>query len=128
MAVSHRASHYWFWFLVFGVIPLVLAWQHGFGANPQTYEALWLVGAGLIGLLVGNRNINEGKLTQPYDLVVGVVFALAGIVGILGWFGVNLGGAGSMVSTIGLSLSGLYPLLHTYLGLKSFHHGLDKGK
>ncbi|GAC1451370.1 MAG: hypothetical protein PVSMB4_11160 [Ktedonobacterales bacterium] len=107
---------------------MVLAWQHGFGANPQTYEALWLVGAGLIGLLVGNRNINEGKLTQPYDLIVGVVFAIAGIVGILGWFGVNLGGAGSIVSTIGLSLGGLYPLLHTYLGLKSFHHGLDKGK
>lgn len=128
MAVSHRTSHYWFWFLLFGVIPFVQVLQHGFGANPATYEAIWLLGAGLVGILIGNRSINEGRLAQPYDLIIGVIFAAAGLLGILGWFGVNLGVVGSTVSTIGLSFGGLYPLLHTYLGLKSIHHGLDKGK
>jgi uncharacterized membrane protein HdeD (DUF308 family) len=128
MAVSHRSSHYWLWFVIFGVIPLIQALQHGFGANAQTYEVFWLLGAGLVGLLLGNKNIAEGKLAQPFDLIIGIIFTVAGVVGILGDFSVQTGGVSSFISSAGLSLGGLYPLLYTFLGLKSVHHGLEKSK
>jgi hypothetical protein len=127
MSVSHRSSHYWLWFLVFGVIPLISAAMNGFPANTTSFTAYWLVGTGLLGLLLGSKNINDGKLSQPYDLIVGVIFALAGIVGILGYFHVSTGGAANIVQSVGLSLAGLYPLLFIFLGLKSIHHGLGKG-
>src|SRR6516162_2108108 len=84
MSVSHRSSHYWFWFLIFGVIPLIEVLRHGYGANSQTYEAFWLLGTGLLGLLVANKNLNGGQLAKPYDVLVGVVFTFAGVIGIAG--------------------------------------------
>ncbi len=128
MALSHRSSHYWLWFLVFGIIPVLATLRTGFGANAATYEAAWLVGAGLLGLVFGNKSIYDGRLAQPFDLIIGVIFTLAGIVGILGMFSVHTGSVSTYVSNAGLSLNGLYPLLYAFLGIKSLHHGLGKEK
>jgi hypothetical protein len=125
MSLSHRSSHYGFWFLVFGLIPLVEVLRHGYGANPQTYEAFWLLGTGLLGLVLGNRNLNDGKLAKPYDVLVGVIFTFVGLVGIVGDFGGHTGQLSTTIEHIGLSLGGLYPLVYTFLGLKSLHHGLS---
>jgi hypothetical protein len=126
MSVSHRSSHYWFWFLIFGVIPLIEVLRHGYGANSQTYEAFWLLGTGLLGLLVANKNLNGGQLAKPYDVLVGVVFTFAGVIGIAGDLGAQTGSIRTTIEHIGLSLDGLYPLVYTFLGLKSLHHGLGK--
>ena len=126
--MSHRNSHYWLWFLLFGAIPFISAAIHGFPHDLTTYTAYWLLGTGVVGLLIGNHNVNEGRLARPYDLIVGILFTVAGVVGILNDFNVAVGGVASGIQSIGLSLSALYPYVYTFLGLKSLHHGLDKGK
>jgi hypothetical protein len=127
MAVSHRSTHYAAWFLVFGLIPLILALRHGLGANAQTYEVYRFLSAGVLGLLAGNKNLNGGQLAQPYDLLAGIIFTLAGVVGLLQEFGIHMGVISATISHVGLSLGGLYPLLYTFLGLVSLRHGLGKG-
>jgi hypothetical protein len=127
MKVSHRSTHYAFWFLLFGVIPLILALRHGLGANAPTYEVSWLLGAGLLGLLAGSKNLNDGNFAQPYDLLAGLIFTAAGIVGLVGDFGIQTGVISTTIAHVGLSLGGLYPLLYTFLGLTSLRHGLGKG-
>ena len=126
--MKHRTSHYWLWFLIFGAIPFIQTIQGGFKADVASYTSYWLVGTGLLGLVLGLRNINEGKLARPFDVIVGIIFAIAGVVGILGYFSIPLGGVDSIINTIGLATSGLYPLIFTFLGLKSVHHGLEKAK
>ena len=125
LSLSHRSSHYGVWFLVFGLIPLVEVLRHGYGANPPTYEAFWLLGTGLLGLVLGTRNLNDGKLAKPYDVLVGLVFTFVGLVGIVGDFGGHTGQLSTAIEHIGLALGGLYPLVYTFLGLKSLHHGLS---
>lgn len=127
--MQHRHSHYWLWFLLFGVIPLIQALQKGgFGANAATYETIWLIGAGVLGLVFGLRALNDGKLAQPYDVIIGLIFTIAGVVGIVGYFG-SLGSVSDFVSnTLHISVAGLYPLVHTYLGVKSLHHGIRPEK
>lgn len=126
--MSHRNSHYWLWFLLFGVIPFIGAAVHHFPADLSSYTAYWLVGTGVLGLVLGSHNLNEGKLARPFDVIVGIIFTLAGVIGILAGFGVALGGADTYVHSIGLSTSFPWQLIFTFLGLKSLHHGLDKDK
>jgi hypothetical protein len=125
-AMAHRNSHYWLWFLIFGAIPFIQTARAGFPANTASYSAYWLVGAGLLGLLLGLKSFNDGKLAPPFDVIVGIIFTIAGIVGILGYFSISLGGVATIVNDIGLETTGLYPLIFAFLGLKSIHHGLDK--
>jgi uncharacterized membrane protein YhaH (DUF805 family) len=128
MGLSHRGSHYWLWFLLFGVIPLVLAMKNGFGANATTYNALWLVGSGLLGLLLGNSRIYDGRLARPFDFIIGIIFTLAGLVGIVKMFGIGVAGADTLLGSVGLTLGTVLPLIYAFLGLKSLHHALTAGK
>lgn len=124
--MSHRNSHYWLWFLVFGVIPFIQTATNGFKADLTSYTAYWLVGTGLLGLVLGLKALNEGNLARPFDVIIGIIFTIAGVVGIVGYFSSALGSVATIVNDIGLETSGLYPLIFTFLGLKTFHHGLDK--
>lgn len=124
--MSHRNSHYWLWFLLFGVIPFIGAAIHSFPANTTTYTAYWLLGTGLLGLLLSNKNLNEGKLARPFDVIVGLIFAIAGIVGVLGYFSIDVSSVSNVINSIGLNMGGLYPLVYAFLGLKSLHHALEK--
>ena len=127
--MQHRHTHYWLWFLLFGVIPLiqVLRSKPGLGANAASYEVYWLLGAGLLGIVLGLKALNDGKLAQPFDVIIGLIFTVAGAVGILGYFG-NVGSIGDLVNNVGLMTGGLYPLVHTFLGIKSLHHGIRPEK
>ncbi|HEY7778851.1 MAG TPA: hypothetical protein VIC85_01445 [Ktedonobacterales bacterium] len=126
--MTHRHTHYWLWFLLFGVIPFIVAAINHFPAGTGTTETYWLVGGGLLGILAGMKGIANGGLAKPYDIIIGIIFTVAGIVGILDQFHVSLGGVDSIVAMVGLSTSFIYALINTFLGLKSLHHGLEKSK
>lgn len=81
---NHRTTHYALVFLL-GVITAVGSLYAKAGLSP---EFIWFLITRLIGPLV-NR-INRGALVRPYDLVVGITFTLAGLVGILLQFKLNL--------------------------------------
>jgi hypothetical protein len=70
-------------------------------------------------------------LARPFDLVIGGLFTLVGLLGILHAFGLNLIPSGNVppnaidtTAILGLSLSLPYALIHTLLGLTSLNHGL----
>ena len=126
--LSHRSTHYWLWFLLFGLGSAVVAWsQH----QQLPSESIWLLVAGLGGVLVGSR-LFAGGLARPYDLIMGLLFGGVGLLGILHNMGVNLviqnatlpKGAIDTTSILGLSLSLPYALIHAVLGLTSLNHGL----
>jgi hypothetical protein len=131
--MSHRSTHYWLWFLLFGVIAGLLYYNSHRGLDA---ESLWLLGSGLLGLLVGAKWLANGKLMQPYDIIIGLIFAAVGIVGILVGFGVHLldytdvaGGIISKSNIFGLSLATPFPaVVHALLGVTSLNHGLKGGK
>lgn len=128
--MEHRSAHYWLWFLFFGVIAtLVALTQQG---KPDS-EALWLLVAGALGLILGAKWLADGSLSRPYDFVAGIIFTVVGVVGILGAFKINL--LSSLPSNIvsdnhvlGLSVLLLPSLVHTVLGLNSLNHALKSGK
>jgi hypothetical protein len=123
--MSHRNTHYWLWFLLFGLIGGFLYYR---AHNTLDSESIWLLASGLLGLVVGANWLNEGKFARPYDLIVGIIFAAAGVIGILHGFGVvNLGGGSGLISNnsiLGLSLATFPALINTVLGLTSLNHGL----
>lgn len=128
--MSHRSTHYWLWFLLFGLIGGLLFYNSN---NKLDSESIWLLASGLLGLVVGMNWLNEGKWARTYDMVIGVIFTLVGILGILQGFHVlDLGkllkgapaGMLSHDALIGLSLTGLAVLINTVLGLTSLNHGL----
>jgi hypothetical protein len=123
--LSQRNTHYWLWFLLFGVISALVSISKGEGV---TTETLWLLIAGLLGLVLG---IFVPALARPFDLVIGVLFTAVGLLGILHAFGLNLVPSGAVppnaidqTAILGLSLSLPYALIHTLLGLTSLSHGL----
>jgi hypothetical protein len=128
VSISHRSSHYWLWFLVFGIIPLLATLKTGFGANAATYNAIWLVGSGLLGLLLGNSRIYDGRLARPFDFIIGIIFTLAGLVGIVKMFGISTAGADGILTSAGLLVTGLLPVIYAFLGIKSLHHAVTAGK
>jgi hypothetical protein len=126
--MSHRNAHYWLWFLVFGVVAALLSYKD---TKSLSSESLWLLITGFLGIIVAADWLNHGKFAKPYDLIVGIIFAAAGIIGILLQFGLFHLSAGSLPkglisdnALLGLSLSALAPLVHTVLGLNSINHGL----
>jgi hypothetical protein len=123
--LSQRNTHYWLWFLLFGVVSALVNWSQG---NGLTTETLWLLITGFLGLILG---LLAPALARPFDLVIGGLFTLVGLLGILHAFGVNLIPSGNVPPTaldttaiLGLSLSLPYALIHTLLGLTSLNHGL----
>ena len=124
--LSQRNTHYWLWFLLFGVISALVTISKGEGI---TIETMWLLIAGFLGLLLGAF---LPSLARPYDLVIGLLFTAVGLLGILHNFGLNLVGQPNGIAPnaidesaiLGLSLSLPYALIHTVLGLTSLSHGL----
>jgi peptidoglycan/LPS O-acetylase OafA/YrhL len=126
--MSHRNAHYWLWFLVFGVVAGLLSWR---ASGHLSSESIWLLVSGLLGIIVGANWLNSGGLAKPYDLIIGVIFAAAGIIGILinfGLFHLSIHSVSSNLvsnsAVLGLSLSTFPALIHTVLGLTSLNHGL----
>jgi peptidoglycan/LPS O-acetylase OafA/YrhL len=128
--MSHRNAHYWLWFLIFGVVAGILSYK---SSNPHTLssESIWLLVTGLLGIMVGADWFNSGKFAKGYDLIVGIIFAAVGILGILLQFGLFHISTSSLPSglisnnaLLGLSLSTFPALIHTVLGLDSINHGL----
>jgi uncharacterized membrane protein len=124
--MPHRSTHYWLWFLFFGVIAGAITYtQH----HMLDSESIWLLVSGLLGLVVGAKWLSDGQLARPYDVVVGLIFAVAGAVGILHGFGANvlpksaLNSAITSTSLLGLSLALFPSLIHAVLGLQSIRHG-----
>lgn len=124
--MQHRTSHYWFWAILFGLVPFIQTAVNHFPANVGSYSAYWLLGTGILGILVGMKSFSQGNLAKPYDWIVGLIFTIAGVVGVIGYFSGALGSIATYVNDVGLATSGLYPLIFTFLGLKSIHHALDK--
>jgi hypothetical protein len=124
--LSQRNTHYWLWFLLFGVVSALVTISKREGI---TTETLWLLIAGFLGLLLGAF---LPALARPYDLVIGLLFTGVGLLGILHNFGINLvatttGIAPNVIDAtaiLGLSLSLPYALIHTVLGLTSLSHGV----
>jgi len=124
--LSQRNTHYWLWFLLFGVVSALATISKGEGITTKT---MWLLIAGFLGLLLG---MLIPALARPYDLVIGLLFTIVGLLGILHAFGLNLvatsGGVApnaiDETAILGLSLSLPYALIHTLLGLTSLSHGL----
>ena len=123
--LSQRNTHYWLWFLLFGVVSALVTISQGDGI---TSETVWLLVAGFLGLLTGSF---MHSLVRPYDLAIGLLFTTVGLLGILHNFGMNLVGEPSLApnaidetAILGLSLSLPYALIHTVLGLTSLSHGL----
>jgi hypothetical protein len=124
--LSQRNTHYWLWFLLFGVVSALVTISTGNGIPAET---MWLLIAGFLGLLLGAF---LPALARPYDLVIGLLFTGVGMLGILHNFGFNLvamttgiaPNAIDQTAILGLSLSLPYALIHTVLGLTSLSHGL----
>lgn len=125
--LSARSTHYWLWFLLFGVVSTLVAYSqsHSFG-NLGT-EAVWLLVTGLLGVLTGYVR----SFSRPYDLIVGILFTGVGLLGVLHNFGINLTAQSPTASKtladgaiLGLSLSLPYALIHTVLGLTSLNQSL----
>ncbi|HKV85447.1 MAG TPA: hypothetical protein VJN88_12885 [Ktedonobacterales bacterium] len=126
--MSHRYTHYWLWFLLFGLIGGLLYYhQH----SKLDSESTWLLVSGLLGILVATKWLNGGKWARSYDIAIGVIFGGVGIVGILVGFGIlSFGTKGYITETaiLGLSLQSLAPLIHTVLGFASLNHGVKGNK
>ena len=124
--LSQRNTHYWLWFLLFGVVSALVTLSNGEGISTET---MWLLIAGLVGLLLGVFLL---ALARPYDLAIGLLVTGVGLLGILHNFGMNLVATTSGVARnaidqtaiLGLSLSLPYALIHSVLGLNSLSHGL----
>jgi hypothetical protein len=124
--LSQRNTHYWLWFLLFGVVSALVTISKGEGI---TAETMWLLIAGFLGLILGAL---LPSLARPFDLVIGLLFTGVGLLGILHNFGLNLVATSTGIAPnaidqtaiLGLSLSLPYALIHTVLGLTSLSHGL----
>jgi hypothetical protein len=125
--LSARSTHYWLWFILFGVVSSLVVWRlHG----SLDTESVWLLVTGLLGVLLGVGGLGA-RLSRPYDLVIGLLFTAIGLLGLLHNLGYNLVPTSSDTAStvaqsaiIGLSLSLPYALIHTLLGLTSLNHGL----
>jgi hypothetical protein len=123
--LSQRNTHYWLWFLLLGVVSALVSVSQGKGI---TTETLWLLITGFLGLVL---DMILPALARPFDLVIGLLFTVVGLLGILHNFGLNLVATSGIApnaidetAILGLSLSLPYALIHTVLGLTSLSHGL----
>jgi hypothetical protein len=131
--VKERSAHYFLWFIFFGLIAGIASY-----VNSQQFssESIWLLVSGLLGILVTQKWLNEGKFARTYDFIIGVIFTLVGLVGVLDAFKIHLlsgvslpAGLVTSSTILGLSITPLLiALVHMVLGLQSLNHGLHSGK
>jgi hypothetical protein len=77
--LSARSTHYWLWFILFGVVSSLVVWRlHG----SLDTESVWLLVTGLLGVLLGVGGLGA-RLSRPYDLVIGLLFTAIGLLGLL---------------------------------------------
>ena len=125
--ISSRSTHYWLWFLLFGVIAAIVA---AYNNQSVTSETGIFLATGFLGLLTGFGAF--ARFARPYDLLIGLFFTVVGVLGIMNGLGFHLiASSGSAASTtltgqsiLGLYLGMPYALIHTVLGLTSLNHGL----
>lgn len=125
--LSARSTHYWLWFILFGVVSSLVVWRiHG----SLDSESVWLLVTGLLGVILGVGGLGA-RFSRPYDLIVGLLFTAIGLLGLLHNLGYVLVPTSSDTAStvgqsaiIGLSLALPYALIHTLLGLTSLNHGL----
>lgn len=125
--LSARSTHYWLWFILFGVISALVIWRV---RGTLDTETVWLLVTGLLGVLFGVGGLAL-RLARPYDLIIGLLFTAVGLLGLLHNLGYNLVPADANTpntidqsAILGLSLSLPYALIHTLLGLTSLNYGL----
>lgn len=135
----NRNGHYFMWFILFGLIAgLVSFIGSGFNFGKIDSEAYWLLGAGIIGWLLGRKELNNGGFARFYDLIIGVIFMLAGLIGIAVHFSgletqiANVAGglitpsiSNDTAHLLGLSLALFPAIVHLLLGFTSFRHGTE---
>lgn len=125
--LSARSTHYWLWFILFGVVSSLVVWRiHG----SLDSESVWLLVTGLLGVILGVGGLGA-RLSRPYDLIIGLLFTAVGLLGLLHNLGYVLVPTSSDTAStvgqsaiIGLNLALPYALIHTLLGLTSLNHGL----
>lgn len=140
--MSKRSGHYFQWFIVFGLIAGIVSFLgNGLNIAKVDSEAWWLLGAGILGLLIAHNSVKNGEFARFYDYIIGIIFMLAGLIGI----GVHIGslqptitGSLGTVMTgsvsndtahlLGLSLALFPAIVHLLLGFTSFRHGMEGGK
>ncbi len=128
--MKHRDTHYFLWFIFFGLISGVIYYLNHHGSIDS--ESTWLLVTGLLGLLFGAKWLADGNFSRWYDLIIGIIFTLAGLIGIAAGFHLNLlsgapASASSFISAttfFGLSLTVLPSLVHAVLGLSSLNHAI----
>src|SRR5579862_693334 len=131
--MKHRNAHYWNWFVFFGIVYGGIAFfTRALTTNAQTAsvfksDAIWFLVTGVLGIILGGNWLNSGKLARPYDFIIGAIFALVGLLGILQAFGVHLlsGLSNSYINSneiLGLSLGVFTSLVHAVLGFTSLNH------
>lgn len=129
---TSRRGHYFTWFIVFGLIAGIVSFLGS--AHTISGEALWLLIAGVLGMLLSHQKVSD--FGRFYDTLVGVIFALAGIIGLVynfnsglipGFLTSNhlLTGAQQDATLIGLSLAVIPSVLHLILGVISVQHGIN---
>jgi len=128
--VKHRDTHYFLWFIFFGLIAGAIYYVNHH--NTVDSESIWLLVSGLLGLLFGADWLANGKFARWYDLIIGIIFAVAGLVGIAAGFGdhrlssapASASAFISQTALIGLSLAVLPSLVHAVLGFSSLNHAI----
>lgn len=125
--LSARSTHYWLWFILFGVVSSMVVWRT---RGTLDTEAIWLLVTGFLGVLMGVGGLGA-RLSRPYDLIIGLMFTAVGLLGLLHNLGYNLVPSDASTANtidqtaiIGLSMALPYALIHTLLGLTSLNHGL----
>ncbi|MGE5335447.1 MAG: hypothetical protein ACM3N4_12150 [Nitrososphaerota archaeon] len=125
--LAARSTHYWLWFILFGVISSMVVWR---ATRSLDSEAAWLLLTGFLGVLTGVGGLSA-RVGRPYDLIIGMLFMAVGLLGIMHNLGYNVVPADASTASsldqaafFGLSLAFPYALIHTLLGLGSLNHGL----
>ena len=120
-----RGTFYWLWFIVFGVIAILISLTQ---SHPLNSENWWLLFASAGGIVTDSK----GSWARPYDTFIGVTFFTVGSVGILHNFGINLVNNTSFLSWnvvnsnifLGLCLDLGPSLLHAVLGFLALKFAL----
>lgn len=128
--MRHRDTHYFLWFIFFGLLSGLIYYVNHRGTIDT--ESTWLLVTGLLGLLFGANWLAEGKFSRWYDLIIGIIFSVAGLIGIAAGFHVSLLSTApaafknviSPTTFLGLSLAVLPSLVHAVLGLSSVNHAV----
>jgi hypothetical protein len=126
---THRDTHYSLLFIFLGVIAAIGGLIAKTGLSS---ESIWFLAIGAVGFLINRLGSNAG-LTQLFDIVVGAILGIAGLIGILLQFKVlhtttlpsSLFKDGSLA---GLDIAFFQSLVYAYFGLTSIRHGFEPEK